>query len=181
MANSIPLAIAFMLGPISTWSNGTVLKCGPQPENTVPLVAIDGAFVASSDPWRHVDRDSIYSLEILCMNPQDSTFHRTVGVPVISIWTMHGPLPQLKAVLALLPEAQDAYFSRHAEYFSDLSAVPRLEPPAPARIVVETSARGWIATGSIDRLLQVCVVYDGATEPPSPELSRRRVTCIIER
>src|SRR5687768_10519099 len=77
--------------------HGAMLKCGTASPDG-PLFAVDGVVMGPSTrekPFGNVAKENVYSLEIMCMDPVDSTFNRTHGRQLISLWTMQGPAPRL--------------------------------------------------------------------------------------
>lgn len=155
------------------------LKCDRQPPEGKPLVAIDGEL--TDQTVDDINREEIRSLEIVCMNPEDSTFNRSRGIPVISIWTRGGPASYLESTLTAILEAQDAHFRTHSTYLDKLSEIELPERPATMRVTLDAEDSGWVATAAIDRMLTKCVVYDGEVSRPHPRVPRRQPTCLSDR
>lgn len=155
------------------------LKCDTEPPEGKPLVAIDGELTDRKP--EEIDREEIRSIEIVCMNPRDSTFNRSHGIPVISIWTTGGPASYLEPTLMAILEAQDAHFGRHAEYLETLSEIELPERPSRMQVTLDATESGWVATASIDRMLATCVVYDGEVSVPHSRVPRRQPTCLSDR
>ena len=179
LVRSLQIAPALLLIGASAASFEFPRKCGSLPPGARPVLAVDGT-IMSVDPMTDlgVDPDSVLELQVVCMNPRDSTFNRTTGVPVISVWTKQGPVPHLQPTLEAVLEAQDEQFSRNATYFSSTDHVALPYRPEQVRMTLEGRENGWIAAVTVDRYLSTCYVFDGAVRPPYPHLERRRPSCV---
>jgi hypothetical protein len=178
LVRSLLIAPALLLIGASAASFESPRKCGGLLPGAKPLVALDGTIINVPMTDLGVDPDNVLELQIVCMNPRDSTFNRKTGVSVISVWTKQGPVPHLKPTLEAVLEAQDEQFSRNATYFSSTYAMALSRRPEQVRMTLEGSEKGWIAAVTIDRYLATCYVFDGAVRPPYPHLERRRPSCV---
>src|SRR5688572_20908020 len=112
------IAVAIAILPEHT----APLKCGTPVPPGGPFIAVDGVVVGQleqqSKPGTDygVAREDLYSLEILCLDPKDSSFVRGRGLPLVSMWTLSGPAPRLKNALDMVRDAQDAHYAKHGVY-----------------------------------------------------------------
>ena len=159
------------------------LKCGSLPPGGEPLVAVDGEIttVKPDSIWQAVDKDDLMWLQIVCMNPRDSTFSRGRGIQVISIWTAEGPASHLEPTLAEILDAQDANFRRESSYLHELSEIELPGRPEQIQLSMDASDTGWVASAWIDRLLAKCFVFEGEIRLPHSDLSRREPACFDDR
>lgn len=170
------LTIALLDGP-STEPLASELKCGLQPEGTTALIAIDGViqgalpegdqrFDLSSDDDKplngRVDREDLFWVQVVCMDPRDSTFRRGgSGVGVISVWTKDGPAGQMTPALSEIVEAQERHFEHEGRYLEDLSAIDGFAAPERVEIELQTEPDWWIATARTERFLGQCTARGG--------------------
>lgn len=90
-SSGFPILVAVALAVLHPPPESSALKCsGYRPE---PLVAVNGTFVDTTLPELGLDRSEIFQVDIVCMDPADSSFNRERGTPVISVWTHDGPAP----------------------------------------------------------------------------------------
>lgn len=177
---SLALAPALASPAANTKGPALDMKCGPQPEGTVPLIAVDGEILDLAPEERRgadaldgiVDRDDMFWLQIVCMDARDSTFRRRgTGLPVISLWTKQGPAGQMAPALAELAEAQDRHFERRGRYIDELADIEAFELPARVEIELAAEADWWVATARTERFLGQCTTGGGTSVsyPPEPE------------
>jgi hypothetical protein len=144
---------------------------------------VDGEFVADADdaPLAGVVAADIQAMEILCMNPRDSTFTPATGVPVVSIWTKRGPVAEMKPALAAILDAQDMYAKQNSEYAESLDVLSL--PPYPSKFDISLDVRTdhWRATITMNGYLGTCYVYDGASAASSAEAMPRTPACVYDR
>lgn len=177
---AIPAAIAVFVFPTaSKWpadaadpagAFASSVKCGSAAR--APLIAFDGR-ISEGVQLGDVEREHIFFLEIVCMDPVDSTFSMNPGIPVVSIWTEHGPAPEMELALAEVLEAQIASHAASGEYLTDVSSLDLSEFSDRIRISMEVGKGGWLAVASIERLLARCVVFDGSIDPPHHSVTAR--------
>ena len=168
------VAVAAALNPYDS----TLLKCGTLSPNG-PLLGVDGVLtgpVNRDKPLGDIAKENVYSIDILCVDPVDSTFNRTHGWQLISLWTMQGPAPRLKEALAVIRDEQDAHHARHGSYITKLEEIPLPETMKPLRITLQVDKKGWIARATVRQLLSTCSVYDGEVSNP-PYIGARQIDC----
>ncbi|MGH7459717.1 MAG: hypothetical protein ACREMA_01655 [Longimicrobiales bacterium] len=147
------------------------------------MVALDGAFI-TVDPdsiLRDLKTEDILSIQIVCMDPQDSTFNRTHGIPVMLVRTKEGPASYVKRQLAAILAAQDAHFRRESTYISDLSRIALPFRAAQLRVSIDVRAKGWLAKATVEQSSLVCFVFSGDIRPPHPRLLPGRPDCNEDR
>ena len=152
-------------------------KCGSAQD---PLFAIDGQIkgVATDSSWNGLSTNDIYWLQMVCVDPRDSTFRRGYGIPVISVWTTHGPASHLEPTLAAILEAQDANLRETSRYLRSVGEMDLPPRPAQVEVLMDVRESGWIATASVDRFLAKCYVFDGEIQAPHSRLSPRQPQCL---
>jgi len=182
---SLALAPALASPAPDTRAPAPDMKCGPQPEGTTALVAIDGVIQgalpegdqrldlapdAARPLYGGVDREDLFWVQVVCMDPRDSTFHLGGdGIPVASIWTKEGPAGQMPPALAEIVEAQRRHFESHGNYVGDLGQIGSFESPDRVEIELESGADWWIATARTERFLGQCTAGGGSSgAPPEP-------------
>lgn len=161
------------------------MKCGPQPEGTTALVAIDGVIQGalpeddqglelSSNAERPlyggVDREDLFWVQIVCMDRRDSTFHLGGnGIPVASVWTKQGPVGRMSPALEQLVEEQEQRFETYGAYARDLAEIESFRSPDRVEIELDAGPNWWLATARTERFLGQCTVGGGtAGGPPEP-------------
>jgi hypothetical protein len=172
-------ASAFALTIPTISSDNTLRKCDGHPAGRDPIVMVDGAITNGKiDPVvKDLDPEQVYSIEILCMNPEDSTLNKTQGIGVASVWTRQGIERAAIRTLTAIVEAQDAHFRKESRYLDDISGIALPLRPPELLVTVEAIARGWIARAVVDRMPLTCAVYDGTVRAPQPGLLPRQPTC----
>ena len=165
MKRALLLAPAVLVVSAAALADTTPAKCGGQ--NTAPLVAIDGVITAlhMDSIMQQVPRENLYSLAIVCMNPQDSTFNRRQGINVISLWTVQGPAPRVKTALGEIRDAQAAYFAREGRFATTLKEIAFHDPTGRLTVSLDADDKGWTARATVPRLLETCAVSGGAAAP----------------
>jgi hypothetical protein len=155
-------------------------KCGQRftnadPRSNVPVYSLDGAVIqpGTARPMTNVGGDNVYSVDIICMNPTDSTFNRSSGVTIISIWTKTSPAPRIAEALEIVRQAQDAQFAKDGRYIETASQIPLPENMKGVVVTLEAGPRGWIARTTVPRLLKSCVMFDGAVAANTQGAPRR--------
>ena len=173
-----------LLGATRTTTDAA-LKCGPQLAGTKPVVQIDGAFYADTANAQAVlktwDPADVISIEILCLNPQDSTVTHGSGIPLISIKTKQGPASYIKPVLATILAAQDEHFRQHAAYTSDVSSIKLPFRAKQLQVSLDVSANGWVAKATVEQFTSTCFVFDGSVAAPAAGLAARKPECVANR
>jgi hypothetical protein len=153
------------------------LKCGGlTAPGGKPLISIDGV-ITSQDYVSSIKAraEDIYRIDIVCMNPTDSTFNRTHGWGVVSIWTKQGPAPRVEQALDVIREAQDAYFAKQGRYLAALDDIRFPENMKTVRVTMDVDKTGWIARTTLPRLLRTCTMFDGTMAAPLPNEPRKPV------
>ena len=174
--SAIAVAIALLPEPTAP------RKCGTPVPPGGPFIAIDGVVVGQleqqSKPWTDygVAREDVYSLEILCMDPKDSTFVRGRGLPLVSIWTLSGPAPRLKDALDMVRAAQDAHYAKHGAYMKTLDNIRLPENMQRIRLTMRAVDKGWIARATVPNLLSTCSMFDGEVAT-ALHIGPRHVVC----
>ena len=172
--------MAMLLMGASSIPSEPHLKCGSVRE---PLFAVDGQIqgILTDSSRNGLSMRDIYWLQIVCMDPQDSTFGRDYSIPVVSVWTAHGPASHLEPTLAAILEAQDANLRESSGYIHGLDEINLPARPAQVRVSMDVRENGWIATASVDRLLAKCFVFDGEIPAPHSRVSPRHPKCLDDR
>lgn len=159
-----------------------IRKCG---SGQKPLYAVDGVITELDteveDQLQRVDMtgsltNRIMEIQVVCMNPQDSTFNRSRGIPVISIWTHDGPVGRIEPALEAILAAQDEHHRRTARYLDSLEGL-ELDAPEQIHFTLELRDDGWIAEAVLQRYLHRCLVWDGES-PPFHGYVARRPSCL---
>lgn len=153
---------------ITTAAGGlTPLKCSPR----MPMPGYEGDFVALLDgrilpPADQratlADLDEIWSMEIVCWNPETDTFSKEPGVLVMLVRSK-ASLAAARAPLESLVRAQRAYeatHGRHARTLADLREAG-LEEELPVEL--SASEEGWSASTTDSPALFRCT----ASEDPA--------------
>ena len=159
-------------------TGSTMIKCGTLSPNG-PLLGVDGVVtgpVSRDKPLGNLAKEDVYSIDIMCVDPVDSTFNRTHGWQLISLWTMQGPAPRLKEALNLIRDAQDAHYARHGRYITKLEEIPLPETMKPLRITLQADKKGWIARATVRQLLTTCSISDGVNIDPN-YVRARQIEC----
>jgi hypothetical protein len=157
------LPVVALIGLGSTAPNAA-RKCGtPVPSVSQMLKAIDGVMLGTPDSalFAKLKSEDIYSMDFVCMNPLDSTFSKSRGVTVLSIWMKTGPAPRITEALDVVRQAQDSSFAHSRRY---IQTGAEIQLPAIMRgisVVIEASADGWVARTTVPRLLKTCEMFDG--------------------
>jgi hypothetical protein len=171
-------AVATLVSAVSASSLSR--KCGVQPAPANPVTLVDGAVVNETPDavWKVVDPESVFSIEVACWNPKDSTLNRTTGIPAISIFTRLGMQASIKRMLTTVADLQGAHFRLHARYLEQLE--PVLLPGRIERMRVElaVSPDGWLARYTVDGLGVTCIVYAGTVPGTPTGVAPREPTCI---
>jgi hypothetical protein len=156
------------------------VKCGSTKQ---ALYAVDGEIkgVHSDSSLGNLTSTDIAWIQVVCMDPQDSTFRRGSGIPVVSVWTNRGPASRLEPTLAAILAAQDARAHRGLEYTSEVAELDLPEQPSVLTVAVEVRESGWMATASVERLLAKCFVFDGDVPAPHARLVLRQPECLDNR
>ncbi len=166
------------------------VKCGPQPPGTTALLAIDGEIrdapppsFRSVSPAAVVDPEDIFWIDIVCIDPLDSTFQRGHGVPVVSIWTKRGPASHMEPALLEIRTAQNRHFERQGRYLEGLDAIELSEHPPQVHVAMEVTsdADGYVASARTERLFATCFLYDGAAGAPRAGLVPGEPDCVSDR
>jgi hypothetical protein len=171
-----------VLAGLGTTAPNAARKCGtPIPSMAQMLKAIDGVIVAPPDSaaLAKVKSEDIYSMDLVCMNPLDSTFSRSRGITVMSIWMKTGPAPRITEALDVVRQAQDSSLARTGRY---ISSGAEIQLPANMRgisVALEASAEGWIARTTVPRLLRTCVMFDGRV-PERTQGAPRKSVCAYD-
>jgi hypothetical protein len=155
-------------------------KCGIQPGTTNPVTLVDGAVVNQTPDavWKVVDPESVFSIEVGCLNPKDSTLNRTTGIPAISIFTRLGMQASIKRMLTTVADLQGAHFRLHARYLEQLEPVLLPGRVERMRVELEVSPDGWLARYTVDGLGVTCIVYAGTVPGTPTGVAPREPTCI---
>ena len=158
--------------------SGEARKCG-RTTNHGGLVAIDGVITAvrPDSLMKHLNADDLQSIEIVCMNPQDSTFNRSSGIPVVSVWTKNGPIAQVKATLSVILAAQDAHHRRESKYIDGLEKIELPASSSRLRVSMKASNHGWVAEATFERMLATCFVFDGTWPGMTGSRTPRTMVC----
>jgi hypothetical protein len=171
----LSLAPALALLSVGASMPDVAMKCGGvTAPGGKPIVSIDGV-IRSPDyvsPIELTELD-IHRIDIVCMNPEDSTFNRTRGWGVVSIWTRQGPAPRVEEALAVIREAQDAHLAKHGHYIVALEDIRFPENMKPVHMTMDADRRGWIARTTLPRLLRTCTMLDGTVAVPLPNEPRK--------
>jgi hypothetical protein len=154
-------------------------KCGPQPARQDPVVLVDGVIVKTkpASVLQDLGPGEVHSIEILCMDPRDSTLNHSHGIPAVSILTKAGLISTAKRTLAAIVDAQDAHFRRESEYLAGLERISLPPRPAQVHVAMEAGRTGWVARATIDGLPETCVVYDGDIAAPAAGLLPGHARC----
>lgn len=154
------VAVVLASSPTTVVQPGA-LKCGT---TTKPLIAVDGRIAEVT--VEEVDRDRLFWIEIVCMDPVDSTFSMDPGLPVISLWTVDGPAPAMEGALAEILELQASYRSAHGAYALTLEELSYSSSAPGVEVSLDATSGGWMAVATVHNFLTKCVVFDGSREPP---------------
>lgn len=183
MQRILCLLPAVALVALGTSSPNAARKCGRQqviagPGRIVPLMSIDGVVIqpGTVHPMSNVVGTDIYSVDIICMDAKDSTFNRTQGVAIISVWTKSGPAPRVTEALDVIRQAQDSSFARNGRYISAVSEIRFPENMKPVQMTLEAGPKGWVARTTLPRFLQTCMMFDG-TLAAQPAGAPRKAAC----
>jgi len=125
-----------------------------------------------------LDSNNIMSIEIRCMNPHDSTFTTDgTGIGAISIWSKSGPAGQLEPTVIAVLRAQQAHRAEHGA-FAETTEALELQPIHPGvRVSMNVQSNGWIATATVERYGQQCLVFAGDIDPPNPDVQPETPHC----
>ena len=177
----LSLASALALLGVGASAPAVVFKCGGgTAPGGKPLLSIDGVMRWTEDPSSiNVPEKDIHSIDILCMNPKDSTLNRTHGWGVVSIWTKQGPAPRVEEALDVIRGEQDAHLAKHGRYIVALEDIRFPESMKPVRVTMTADKSGWIARTTLPRLLRTCTMYDGTVTGPLPKPARM-TTCMSD-
>jgi hypothetical protein len=175
------LAPALALVGVGASAPYVALKCGGvTAPGGKPLFSIDGVIRSTEDSARiNLKKEDIHRIDIVCLNPKDSTFNRTHGWGVASIWTKQGPAPRVEEALDVIREAQDAHLAKHGRYILALEEIRFPESMKPVRISMDADKNGWIARTTLPRLLRTCTMFDGAAAEPLPK-EPRKPACVSD-
>jgi hypothetical protein len=165
-------ALALPVGGTST--PGAALKCGLLAPDGSPMYAVDGV-LQSREGISGFQPEDLYRVDIVCMDPKDSTFNRTAGFAVLSIWTMEGPAPRVPEALDIIRDAQDKHFAKYGRYIAAVEDIQLPESMKAVRITLNADENGWIAHSTFPRLLRRCVMFDGAVATPLAGEARESV------
>lgn len=179
LGKMVLIAAALLLARLGVSSEAHV-KCASARQ---PLYAIDGEIkgVHSDSSFKDLAQDELLWVQVVCMDPQDSTFRRGYGIPVVSVWTIHGPVAHLEPTLAAILDAQDARARQGLPYASDPDEMGLPSRPATLTVSVEVRDSGWLATAEVARLLAKCFVFDGDVAAPHSRLAARQPECLDDR
>ena len=175
------LAPALALLGVGASAPDLALKCGgATAPGGKPLVSIDGV-IRSPDYLSSIKltAEDIHGIDIVCMNPKDSTFNRTHGWGVASIWTKQGPAPRVEEALDVIREAQDAHLAKHGRYILALEEIRFPESMKPVRVTMDADKSGWTARTTLPRLLRTCTMFDGTLAVPLPN-EPRKPACVSD-
>jgi len=158
-------------------------KCGIQPGSANPVTLLDGVVVNQTPDaaLKAVDPESIFSIEVACLNPQDSTLNRTTGVPAISIFTKLGLQASIKRMLSTVADLQAAHFRLHTRYLEQLEPVLLPGRIDKVRVELEVHPDGWLARSTVEGLALTCTVYVGAVPGAPIGVAPREPACIAVR
>jgi hypothetical protein len=157
-------------------------KCGALPPGGKPIFAIDGVVQPSGvgvTPAPVAEGDIVF-VDIICMDPKDSSFNRTHGVSLISAWTKSGPAPRVEEALSVIRAAQDAQFARNGRYISSVESIRFPESMKPVSVTLVADRKGWIARTTLPRYLRTCMMFDGTVAAP-PRTGPRTSECTSDR
>jgi hypothetical protein len=182
----LPALALIGLGASAPNESSAARKCGQRftdadPRSNAPVYALDGAVIqpGTVGPMSNVRSDNIHSVEFICLNPKDSTFNRSSGVTIISIWTKTSPAPRVAEALEIVRQAQDAQFAKNGRYLSVAKEIPLPETMKGVIVTLEGGPSGWIARTTVPRLLRTCVMFDG-TVADAPAGAPRKAKCEID-
>jgi hypothetical protein len=176
------LAPALALLSIGASAPHAAFKCGgaTQPGGKA-LLSIDGVIRWTEDLSSiKLPEKDIHSVDILCMDPRDSTLNRTHGWGVVSVWTKQGPAPRVEEALDVIRDEQDAHLAKHGRYILALEDIRFPESMKPVRMTMDADKSGWIARTTLPRLLRTCTMFDGTVAAPPPNQSRK-TACVSDR
>ena len=145
------------------------------------LFAVDGEIkgILTDSSVTKLGRSEIAAIQIVCMDPRDSTFHNEGrgGPQVVSVWTVRGPVPHIEPTLEAILDAQDARARRGHRYATTLAQLavdPLHEAIEVSVTVLET---GWVATATVERYLYTCFVFDGDVAETGFRGTPRQLKC----
>jgi len=155
-------------------------KCGVQPVPANPVTLVDGVVVNQTPDaaLKAVDPESVFSIEVACLNPKDSTLNRTTGIPAISIFTRLGLQASIRRMLTTVADLQGAHFRLHARYLEQMEPVLLPGRIEGVRVELEVSPDGWLARSTVEGLAVTCIVYVGTVPGAPTGVAPREPTCI---
>ncbi|RMH17450.1 MAG: hypothetical protein D6701_07475, partial [Gemmatimonadetes bacterium] len=132
--------------------------------------------IVDVDP-ESLERDRIYLIEAVCMDPDDATFNTRRGRPVISVWTHEGPAPSMVPLLEEIHAKQAEYRERHGAPAATLEALG--VDPLPAGVEVELfhKGEGWVAVARMHRMVQRCAVLGAGWPSAAIDAEPGRPVC----
>ena len=157
-----PLLLAFHV--TSATSESAVRKCR-NPAQKAPVIFVDGQVVSDSAFKRFTSSD-IWSVEVVCINPADSTVLKAgssvAGIGAIIVWTKLGPSTRLEPALSAVLGAQRAFLARTGAYSRDLTSLELPALPIEVKLSMESTSNGWSASAWVDRRFSPrCSVSEG--------------------
>jgi hypothetical protein len=173
-----PLLALFSINTLTPAPVPAPVKCGgPGPNGTHYVV--NGIITAGMNDAkiRGIGSNNTFLSDVLCMNPQDSTFNRSTGEWVVSVWTKDGPAPHVVLALDLIRYEQDIYFKRNKRYMSAATDIVLPLGMERVRVTLQGDEHGWVAHTTIPRLMQTCTMFDGRVYATGAATEPRRVVC----
>jgi hypothetical protein len=152
--------------------------CGVQPGHVDPVTLVDGVVVKQTPDaaLKTVEPESVFSIEVLCLNPKDSTLNRTNGIPAVSIVTKLGLQTSIKRMLSGVVDLQDGYFRLHARYLEQIESLAVPGRTEKLRVDLQVTPHGWLASSKTEGL--TCLVYVGTVPGVPAGIAPREPTCV---
>ncbi len=139
-----------------------------------------GRTTLATEALDELDPESIFSLEIICWNPESGEFQFGGGISVIAIWTKDLD-ESTRAPLEVLLRAQQAYFSQHSRYAQSLDDLVEFGVPRDAMLELSATSTGWSATTPRDDVHYRCFVYSGDAAKELASMKEQEVVCRPEK
>ena len=174
----MPMALLAVASQV--WASGSHRKCGVHWAGAGPVTLMDGVVVRNTPEaaLRTVDPESVFSIEVACLNPKDSTLNRTSGIPAVSIVTKSGLQASIRRVLSTVVDLQDAHFRLHARYLEHVDPVVLPGRVERLRVEIEMGPDGWLARSDVAGLAVTCTVHVGSVPGAPSGVAPREPTCI---
>jgi len=160
-------------------------KCAPRPDDDLDppevVTIVDGEVVTDS-ALHEIPRRDLDSVEIICWDRAEKFFGVRVRRGAVVVFTKSGVARAKDAVranLATLIDAQDAYFAEHGAYASNVASLPSYESPRWVEVYLMPTGDGWTGRTRHELLRDVCYVFSG-TEPERWIPNRPKLTAEIE-